>query len=185
MNQLLILSNVMLWLLNIFLLFAVFLIFRQFGAVYLHSAEAIARDGIRLGAAMPPFCGVRYEEGTVLTREELHGVPVLMAFVSPTCPACRQLLDDWNDVYGKHCAHIRFVLVALGDEGQVTQLVGGKQLHGDVVMDNEGTIMTDFKVRVTPFAFVLDRTGVVRGKGLCNGEQHLEGLLVKLGRYLG
>lgn len=180
MYPLIIVSQIMLWLLNLFILFALFLLFRQFGTVYLSSAEAISRDGIPVGIQMPTLRGKPYGKGEESIADLLIGEPVLMVFISPTCRACQQLLDDWNTVYEKYKDRVRFVLVGIGTEKEIAPLLAGKGIQGDIILDAKRDIMADCKVRVTPFAFVLDRDAVVRGKGLCNHERHMEHLLSDL-----
>jgi hypothetical protein len=60
------------------------------------------------------------------------------------------------------------------------EFVRGREIRGRIIWDRRNQFLQDFRVRVTPFAFILDEKGIVRGKGLCNGKEHIEDLLEEL-----
>ena len=50
-------------------------------------------------------------------------------------------------------------------------------LEGEVLFDEDQGILGEYRVRVTPFALIMDEGGVVRGKGLCNDTGHIDHLI--------
>jgi hypothetical protein len=71
-------------------------------------------------------------------------------------------------------------LIGLGDREAFSKLKTNNPFSGELILDPEKQILQACKVRVTPFAFILDEKGVVKGKGLCNGLEHINGLISSL-----
>ncbi|MDQ0340749.1 methylamine dehydrogenase accessory protein MauD [Caldalkalibacillus uzonensis] len=180
MDQVLLYSNILLWLTQAVVFFSLFLLFRQFGEVYLSTGEGISRDGIPIGDTIPQFQGVSYPAGKVTTPIQQYDKPTLLAFVSPRCKACEQLLPAWNAAHEAFHDRIHFVIIGLGEKEEFERWLMDRTLQGQLVLDPGRHIFSLCKVRVTPFAFIIDEQGVVRGKGLCNHEGHLKTLLSTL-----
>jgi methylamine dehydrogenase accessory protein MauD len=118
----------------------------------------------------------------VVTHKELEGKPTILAFISPNCGACKDLIPEWNQCCIKYQKMLNFVLMGVGERGKMEEFVNNREILGKILWDRRNQFLHDFRVRVTPFAFILDEKGVVRGKGLCNGKKHIEGLLEELER---
>jgi methylamine dehydrogenase accessory protein MauD len=181
MLQVLIYSNVLLWLVHIVVLFCLFLLFRQFGEVYLSTAKGISNDGIPVGAKVPQWPlepAAKVAPGpTEKTPQSVLPKRSLLVFVTPACKACDRLVSDWNRLYKLHHGSLRFIIVGVGEKEETEKWIRQRAVQGEIVYDQEQRMMTDYKVRVTPFAFMIDEQGIVLQKGLCNGEQHLLRLL--------
>ena len=54
-----------------------------------------------------------------------------------------------------------------------------------VLTDAGQKLFAAFRVRVTPFGFIIDPEGIVRAKGLLNSRDHIEILLENAARTLG
>lgn len=173
-------SNLLLWIAVIFMMFTIFLIFRQFGSVYLSSREAITRDGISIGDKIPEFSGKSYFSNEQISIESFYGKPTLITFISPGCKPCQELIPEWNKAFMKYNEKINFLFVGLGDRSGFSRVLENKSLSGELLLDEERAVLTLCKVRVTPFAFILDEKGTVKGKGLCNGIEHIIGLISSL-----
>lgn len=173
-------SNVLLWIVVLFMLFSIFLIYRQFGSVYLSSRDAITRDGISIGDKIPEFSAKSYFSNERISIDSFYHKPTLIGFISPGCKPCQELISEWNKAYMKYNEKINFVFVGLGDKASFSKLLGDKSLIGELLLDEEREILTSCKVRVTPFAFIIDQNGIVKGKGLCNGIEHIHGLISAL-----
>src|SRR5690606_17789838 len=183
METFLLYSNLLLWIVQLLVLFCLFFLFRQFGEVYLKSADAISRDGIPIGDSIPEFVGEDLKTTRVVTYKELEGKPTVMAFISPNCGACKDLIPEWNQCCIKYQKRLNFVLMGVGDRKKLEEFVRGREILGKILWDRRNRFLRDFRVRVTPFAFVLDEKGVVGGKGLCNGKKYIEGLLEELEKH--
>lgn len=168
MEQVLLYSTIMLWLVQIVVLFSLFLIFRQFGEVYLSTSAGISRDGVAIGKKIPEFKGTSYRTNQEVTQKSLLGKRTLITFISPRCAACEDLISDWNQAYFTYKDRIHFVLIGIGDKEEYNEWLKKKPVQSELIVDHDQSLTTSFKVRVTPFALVTDEQGVVREKGLCN-----------------
>ncbi|SEK33178.1 methylamine dehydrogenase accessory protein MauD [Paenibacillus sp. cl141a] len=173
-------SNVLLWIVVLFMLFSLFLIYRQFGSVYLSTRDAITRDGVSIGSKLPEFSAKSYFSNERIPIDSFYHKPTLIAFISPGCKPCQELIPEWNKAYMKYNEKINFVIVGLGDKTSFSKLLADKSLIGELLLDEEREILASCQVRVTPFAFVIDENGTVKGKGLCNGIEHIHGLISAL-----
>jgi hypothetical protein len=90
-------SVLLFWTTQIFILFVLFLLIRQFGEVYLKSGDSILKDGIPIGEKLPDFEGQSYKTENQLKRDQLVRRTTLLAFVSPECKPCQELLEVWNE----------------------------------------------------------------------------------------
>lgn len=173
-------SNILLWAGILFILFCLFLLFRQFGTVYLAKSEAIERDGVPIGRVFTRVEGLSYFTDQLVTNNSFSDKPTIIAFISPGCLPCRELLPDWNKAYTKYSKKVNFILIGVGDKKSFSKLNNVDAIKGELILDPERNILQGSRVRVTPFAFALDENGEVKGKGLCNGLSHIEGLINSL-----
>jgi methylamine dehydrogenase accessory protein MauD len=183
LNNLLIYSNVILWVFQLIMAFLFIIIFRQFGEVFLKKSDAIARDGISLGEEIPDFYTKSYYTGKEITKASIANKPTLITFISSSCKPCKELLPDWNSAYDKFGKDINFVLIGSGSKDQFDIMFKHYVPKGNISIDESG-LLNDFKVRVTPFGFIIDEEGVVKGKGLCGTTQHIESFISYLGSEL-
>ncbi|GGE14370.1 hypothetical protein GCM10011571_14800 [Marinithermofilum abyssi] len=174
MNEVLLYSTILLWVVVLFIGFTLFIIFRQFGEVYLSTGESIARDGIAIGDRVPLLNNRKTLNGQ--TVQVQTGKPTLMVFLSPTCEVCKDLIPDWNHAFHER-NDIHFRVIVVGNKEKMVEMVNNQELKGEIIPDENHSILEEHRVRVTPFAFILDKQGVVRGKGLCNGMEHIHGLI--------
>lgn len=126
---------------------------RQIGVLHMRlgplGALEIDDEGPRLGDAPP-----------ARTARDRSGAPVvvggpgsrrLLAFVSPSCPICEQLLPS--------------LPAAARASGLALQVV------------SDGDLETAYGVPGVPFVVVFDELGVVRSKGTVNSLEQLDGLI--------
>jgi hypothetical protein len=141
------------WLLVVSLCVIVVSLARQVGTLHLRlgprGALEVDTEGPPLGEAPPPR-PARLDGGGRLILGG-PGSPRLVLFVSPTCPICEEVKPS--------------VPAAASSAGLASQLV-----H-----DPDAERM--WNVPGTPFAVVMDETGVVRAKGTVNNLEQLEGLV--------
>lgn len=180
MESFILYSVVLLWFIQLFVLFALFLLFRQFGEVYLKSAGAIERDGVAIGKALPSFDVRSLRTHAVLSSQELIREPAIIALVSPNCKPCQELLKDWAIARQRYLHRYNFILVLINAKHEGIEWV---VQHMEIKEDQEVYVLKEEKavgelqIRVTPFAYIVDGRGIVKAKGLCGGMQHIEHLL--------
>ncbi len=160
-------SYVVLWVLALGLAVLVFVLYRQLGMMYLGSAEGVSRDGLERGTIAPDF-DITDQYGKRQRLLDYRGRPVVLLFGSPHCTPCRILmpqLQDWARAHPE--ASVVWLNAASPEESR--HFVADTQATIPVApYPPEGNLMDSYKVRVTPFSFLLDEDGVIRAKGLCN-----------------
>lgn len=142
-------SYVLLWVTVLVLGLTCLALLRQIGVLHARVRPLgthPANEGPTVGSAAPPLDGVSYT-GAPLT---------LVAFTSPNCDVCRQLLPS---------------LAALQRQYREVQL-----LQIDLDADTR-PIFDAFNVRSSPYVVAVDRAGVVRGGGVANALEQLEVLV--------
>ena len=126
---------------------------RQIGVLHLRlgplGALEIDDEGPRLGDA-PPVRTARSHDGS-MTLVGGPGPRRLLAFVSPTCPICEQVLPS--------------LPAAAAATRMTLQVVSDRELE------------VAYAVPGFPFVVVLDESGVVRSKGTVNSLEQVEGLI--------
>lgn len=141
------------WILLAMLAVVVVALARQIGVLHLRLAPVgaleVDEEGPALGEAPEPRTA-RGREGTP-TLVGGPGPRRLLAFVSPTCPICEQVLPS--------------LPAAAAAGGLVSQVVSDPSLE------------SAYRVPGVPFLVVLDELGVVRSKGTVNSLEQVEGLI--------
>ena len=166
-------SYIVLWLIVLTLGVLVILLYRQLGIMYLGSAEGVSRDGIEKGTTAPDF-SLTDQYGTPQRLSDYRGRPVVLLFGSPHCSPCRTLMPQLHDWAA---AHPEAGVVWLNAASEEESLKFVSELSATLPVapyTPESKLMDRYKVRVTPFMFLLDERGVVRAKGLANSKAGLD-----------
>ena len=175
----LLVSNTVLWALVVALSVVVLALARQ--VTVLHEritpvGALMLMKGLAVGEAAPVI-GAEDLNGRAVRvggkRDDLRSL--LVMFVSPTCPVCKQLLPvlkgsrrderDWLDI----------VLASDGDLGKQRAFVAAQGLEAfPYVVSAE--LGRTYQVNRLPFAALIDPDGTLRARGIINSREHLESL---------
>jgi len=175
-------SYLALWLLMLVEGILLLLVYRHFGLAALGTAEGVQRDGLPVGEIAPPIRGVTAE------REAFELIPqsgqlYLLAFVSPTCGPCAEILPAIHQV-AREINEVKVVLVVDGSRERAVQLI--ERFHPPTAVtclaEGDTGIYRSYLVRATPFAFMIGKDGLIRSKGLCNTTSRLRQLLSSVGK---
>jgi methylamine dehydrogenase accessory protein MauD len=179
MDNVLVVSNIILWLLVIGLGLTVLALARQVGVLYERIAPAGAlmiSQGPEIGEVAPQF------ELETLAGEPIAvgGVPAsgkstLLFFLSPTCPVCNTLIPVLKSIHRSESKWLDVVFASDGDTAVQRAFVDKKEL-GDFPFILSTELGMTYQVEKLPFAVLLDDKGVLRAKGLTNNREHLESL---------
>ncbi len=177
MNEALVVSNLVLWVVVLALTVAVFALARQIGILYERVAPmgALMMDnGPKVGAASPVF-----------TLTDLAGRPMnigapslsstLLFFLSPTCPVCKKLLPILKSAAATEKRWLSIVLASDGDEAEQRAFIRRARLEAFPYVLSTPLGVT-YQVSKLPYAVLLDERGIVRAKGLVNSREQLESL---------
>lgn len=167
-------SYVVLWILVVVLCVLVVALARQIGTLHLRlgprGALELDDEGPPLGDAPPPR-DARDLDGMPVTIGG-PGRPQLLLFVSPGCLVCGQVLPSLPVVARAHGLDA----IALSEEDEI-ETRRELSVHRDVRLVSGHEHFSAYAVPGTPYAVVLDRLGIVRGKGTINNLEQFEGLV--------
>ena len=181
MTEMLLVSNIVLWVLVIVLALVVLALARQVGILH----ERVAPAG-----ALQPTEGPKVGELTEpMKLEDLNGNPVTVGgvdagglatfvlFISPTCPVCKSLVPTAKSLAKRESARMRLLFASDGDKRE-QHLAYAQDLQLDVypyVLSQE--LGMAYHVSKLPFALLIGADGSLQSKGLVNTREHLESLV--------
>ncbi|MDE2817233.1 MAG: redoxin domain-containing protein [Chloroflexota bacterium] len=112
--------------------------------------------------------------------ETLVGQRLLVLFVHPTCPPCKEFFTSLNGEVEQIAKQgVRMVLVSGGSREQNREMVEEYKLSCPLVIQQEHEIADLYGSSWTPFGFVVDEEGNVAGKGVVNDVHVLGELLAR------
>ena len=163
MDNLLLVSNAILWVLVIGLALTVLALARQVGVLYERIAPAGAlmiSQGPAVGDVAPEF-QLETLDGQRIT---LGGVPqskksTLLFFLSPTCPVCNTLIPVLKSIQRSESSWLDIVLASDGEVESQRSFVQHKEL-GQFPFVLSGELGMTYQVAKLPFAVLLDEQGV-------------------------
>src|SRR5438874_3329828 len=166
-------SYIVLWLLVLTLIALVILLYRQLGIMYLGSAEGVSRDGLAAGAKAPDF-SLKDQYDNPQRLSDYRGRPTVLVFGSPHCSPCRILLPQLHEWAKAHSdVGVLWLNAASPEESLKFVSDTGASIPIAPYTPQEN-LMDKYRVRVTPFMFLLDEDGIVRAKGLVNTKAGLD-----------
>ena len=177
--EILVISNILLWILVVCLAAVVFALTRQIGVLYERVAPAGAlaiNQQLKVGDDAPEIA-VNALQGDI---SAIGGLPdnkhsKLLFFLSPDCPVCKTLLpvirssrkaeSDWLDV----------LLMSDGEEQDHQGFIKEYKLDSfDYILSGEVGI--SYGVAKLPYAVLIDELGKIASLGIVNSREHLDSL---------
>jgi methylamine dehydrogenase accessory protein MauD len=177
MSTALLITYILLWLLVAALTVAVFALYHHFGQMYLSSREGRAHDGPDLHRQVKA-AKVRDLDGNEV-RVPRPAVATMLFYATTNCPLCNELLPALKEVAARE-ADIDTVVVCGDEPPAVSAWADGLASAAIVVPDGNRAIATRYRINATPFLVLIDRDGIVRGKGIVNGRDGLEQAVQRL-----
>jgi methylamine dehydrogenase accessory protein MauD len=167
-------STVLLWLAVGGLALLVLALARQVGVLHERVAPlgALMLDqGPKVGERAPIF-EVKDLFGRPTRLGGLRERPLLLLFVSSTCPVCKKILP----IALRLAREENLDLALIGDEREEDLRRLAQGLAEERVL-NAPEVGQVYKVGKIPYAVLIDPEGVIRAKGLVNNREHLESLM--------
>lgn len=170
-------SYIALWILMLCIGILVLLVYRHFGLMSLGTVEGVQRDGLAVGEVALPVIGVT-DQGEPFDWSPKPGHLYLLAFVSPSCGPCVKILPTILRL-AVIANTTEIVLVVDGERERVMRLVERFQPPTSVLClaENRSGSTQAYRVRVSPFAFMIGKDGRILAKGLCDSTTKLQYLL--------
>lgn len=178
-NDILLYSNLLLWVVVLVLGAVVFGMVRQIGVLHERVAPmgALANDrGPDVGEMAPDMKIAGLDGGLVQIGGATGGKKSrLLLFVSPSCPICKKLLPIARSFASGE--RLDVVIVGDGDVAEQRAMIAKYELQG-IPYVNSPQVGMAFQVGKLPYAILVDEDGVIRAKGLVNSREHLESLAI-------
>jgi len=174
-SQLFFVSYISLWLSLVLVGILVLLLYRHFGLLAMSTAQGHDRDGIRVGDSAPAIPSVT-SSGEQFLWSASTARPQLLVFGSPDCEPCKTIIPYLSDLAARrHEADVTFV--ANGPREVAVRLIETFKPSFLCLADDGTESAVGYRVKVTPFAFVVGEDGRVRAKGLCPDPVRLQNIL--------
>lgn len=171
-------SYAALWLLVVIEGVLLLLVYRHFGMMTLGTIEGVQRDGIAVGEKAPQIYGVD-PTGREIVWEPTTRRAALLVFASPDCEPCGAVLPVVERIArARRDPPINVMTIVPGQMDSAARTRDQYGLTVTCVADDGSGVFDKYRVRVTPFAFVIGEDGLVRSKGLCSDPLMLRDLLV-------
>jgi len=150
---------------------------RQIGILHTRLAPAGAlmnTAGPEIGQAAPQL-SVDTIDGSTLAIGGPGVQPLLLLFVSPTCPVCKELVPVARSLARRE--KLRLVFASDGGDPQKHQDYIERMGIGAYPYVVSAELGLRLAVDKLPHAALIDRDGMLRSRGLVNSREHLESLV--------
>jgi hypothetical protein len=150
------------WALLLTLGLLVILMYRQLARVFADK-RPIRNLGPPLGSDARKFEYTRVSDNTVQSFLPGDGLPVLLAFVEPTCPACETLVDSLGRVAGGDEPSDLRVLLVISDPPDYLQISETFRLTKlEIARPPTNATRDGYNAIATPLLIAIDGAGIVR-----------------------
>lgn len=177
MNDAILISNAMLWVVLLALVVVVLALARQIGILYERIAPmgALMMDqGPKVGEAAPIF-NLDSIGGGKMQIGGNRGRSQLLFFLSPTCPVCKKLLPVLKSIRQDESAWLDVSLASDGELPAHAEFYKKAELQDFPYALSTDLGMT-YRIAKLPYAVLIGEDGAIRGKGLVNSREQLESL---------
>jgi methylamine dehydrogenase accessory protein MauD len=179
MEQALLVSNAVLWVVVLVLCAVVVALVRQIGVLYERVAPAgalLTGGGPAVGDPSPRFELEDLSGRPVrIGGESAEGRSTLVFFLSPRCSVCSALLPALKSVQRSERHWLDLVLASDGEPAEQRAFAAEKGLTRlPYVLSSE--LGMRFQIGRLPYAVLIDERGFVAARGLVNTREHLESL---------
>jgi methylamine dehydrogenase accessory protein MauD len=181
MDVLSLVSQVLLWALGLSLAFLVLGLLRALALVTwrLEQLEAttpsrIGRSGLKKGTRAPDF-RLPSVQGTEVSLLDYADSKLFLVFMQSGCGPCKNIVPELNRIQA--LGGIQVLVIHKGDLEASRKWTSDLQARFPVLAQEDWTVSKRYQVFATPFAFVIDTTGVIVSKGIINNKEHVSFVL--------
>ncbi len=177
--ELLLISNILLWVLVTVMAVIICALTRQIGVLYerIAPAGALAMNRQLKVGSEAPVVAVSAIQGGLYS---IGGAPVdhrarLLFFLSPDCPVCKTLLPALQSIAKGEADWLDVIYASDGVESDHGKYIREHQLEAFpyVISELLGRV---YGVSKLPYAVLIDETGRIASFGIVNSREHLDSL---------
>jgi len=123
--------------------------------------QAQAETGVSVGKEMPTFTANNLNGENVQVGGT--GVPYVLNFWATWCPPCKAELPELNEFAKAHTDDVQFYAINIEElANTITDFLQNNGYSLPVLLDADGSISQEFRVRAVPTTIVVDSQGVIR-----------------------
>ena len=178
MNNALLVSSVLLWIVVLVMAVVIFALVRQIGVLYERVAPAGAlmlNRTLGVGQEAPRVVAPRLDGGTLEAGAPAPGRSQLLFFLAPDCPLCKSLLPAVISAARAERDWLDLVFASDGDTTQHAELVRRHGLQGFPYLLSE-VLGRSYGVSKLPYGVLVDEQGRIASLGIVNSREHLDSL---------
>jgi methylamine dehydrogenase accessory protein MauD len=186
MDNILLISNVILWIAVIGLSLLVLALARQIGVLYERVAPAGAlmiNQALETGSVAPRVEVQDLNSGNTLQVGAESERSQLLFFLSPGCPVCKTLLPMLKSIKEAESAWLDVVLASDGSLEEHREFIQQQKLSTEVYVSSE-SLGKQYGISKLPYAVLIGRDGVIASLGLVNSREHFESLFESMERKI-
>lgn len=168
MSGLLLATYVALWVLVCVQTVMILVLFRQLGIMVMGTARGADESGIPVGRRLPPLT-LETLTGNLWAPTNQDDRPFLLFFGGHYCEGCKDVLPHLEEL---RRGGLEIVTLLMGDPEKSRAYAAEFNLAEPVIVIDDH-VSGRFDVEVTPFAYAVDGSGIIRGKGIANHRDRL------------
>ena len=177
--DILVISNIALWVAFIVMVIVNLALARQIGVLYERIAPAGAlmlNKTLRVGAAAPQLT-VQDLDGKLLEigGPGADGRSTLLYFLSPDCPVCGSLVPVVKSAARAESSWLQVILASDGEDQDHKGYISDKGLEAYPYVVSE-LLGKTYGVSKLPYAVLIDEKGLIASMGIINSREQLESL---------
>ncbi len=182
--DILVISNILLWIVVIVLVTVIYALTRQIGVLYERVAPAGAlamNKNIEVGQHAPELSlQTLSSKNTASKMIDIGGVQKqsksqLLFFISPDCPVCKTLLPALKSSANAESDWVNLVLASDGKNQDHQGYISQHRLEKYPYVVSE-LLGKNYGVAKLPYAVLIDEQGKVASMGIVNSREHLDSL---------
>lgn len=176
--ELLVVSNIVLWIGFIAMILVNLALARQVGVLYERVAPAGAlmmNQTLSVGKDAPQLAVQTLSGDTVDVGAVANGKAELLFFLSPDCPVCNELTPALKSAAKAESDWLGVILASDGADQDHAAYVQRKGLSHFPYVVSE-LLGKTYGVSKLPYAVLIDEKGVIASMGIINSREHLDSL---------
>jgi len=177
-NNTLLVSVVLLWIIVLVMAVVIFALVRQIGVLYERVAPAgalMVNRKLGVGQEAPRVTAPRLEGGRLEAGQPAPGRSQLLFFLAPDCPLCKSLLPAVISAARAERDWLDLVFASDGDTTLHAELVRRHGLEGFPYLLSE-VLGRSYGVSKLPYGVLIDEQGRIASLGIVNSREHLDSL---------
>ncbi len=171
-------SHLILWVVVLALAWLTLSLLRLIGQLHQRlgpAGAAMLGSGPEIGERLPDLMAAHK-----VVDQALLGFPkkrdLLLVFVSPSCPACEELVKSLIPFSRREKSDLEVIMVSGSNKPEPNNRFSAMVQKSDIVFMVSPPLTDAARVGATPYGLWLDREGAVHAKGIVNHIEHLDSL---------